>query len=93
MSGDRSRLYKGLELASAVLVALAVLLLPVTSQPQLSRLMGHALVAPPAIVVVALLGVCWLPVFLIKGGGLPAETRPFLAFLLMASSPPWRPIS
>jgi hypothetical protein len=65
-------------------MALAVLLLPVTSQPQLSRLMGYSLVAPPAILLIALLGIVWLPMFLIRGGKLPAEMRPFIAFILAA---------
>lgn len=73
-----------LEYASAAIIALAILLLPVTSQPHLSRLMGDSLVAPPAIVLIALLGVLWLPVFLIKGGKIPAESRPFIAFILAA---------
>jgi hypothetical protein len=73
-----------LEAASLFLMALAVLLLPVTSQPQLSRLMGYSLVAPPAILLIALLGIVWLPMFLIRGGKLPAETRPFIAFILAA---------
>ena len=72
------------ETASAIIVALAVLLLPVTSQPALARLMGHSLVAPPAILVIGLLGLFWLPVFFIKGGKIPAETRPFIAFVLAA---------
>jgi O-Antigen ligase len=72
------------EIASAIIVALAVLLLPVTSQPTLARLMGHSLVAPPAILVIGLLGLFWLPVFFIKGGKVPAETRPFIAFVLAA---------
>jgi len=73
---------KWLETASAIVMVLAVLLLPVTSQPALSRLMGDSLVAPPAILLIALLGLFWLPVFFIKGGKLPAETRPFIAFIL-----------
>ena len=78
------RFVKWIEPASMILMVLAVLLLPVTSQPVLSRLLGYSLVAPPAILLVALLGVLWLPVFLINGGKLPAETRPFIAFILAA---------
>ena len=73
-----------LESASIVIVALAILVLPVTSQPALSLLMGHSLVAPPTIILTALLGILWLPVFLLKGGSLPAESRPFIAFILVA---------
>jgi hypothetical protein len=77
-------LLKWLEFASVVVIALAVLLLPVTSQPALSRLMGYSLVAPPAILLIVLLGLFWLPVFFVKGGKLPAETRPFVAFVVVA---------
>jgi hypothetical protein len=75
---------KWLEAVSLVLMSLVILLLPVTSQPALSRLMGHSLVAPPALLLIALLGLLWLPVFFIRGGRLPAETRPFIAFILTA---------
>jgi hypothetical protein len=78
------RLLEWLEFASRVIMVLAILLLPVTSQPVLSRLMGNSLVAPPTLVLIALLGAFWLPVFLIRGGKLPAETRPFIAFVLAA---------
>jgi hypothetical protein len=73
-----------IEPASMIIVALAILFLPVTSQPLLSRLMGNSLAAPPAVVLIAILGVFWLPVFLISGGKFPAETRPFIAFALVA---------
>ena len=73
-----------LEFTSAFFMILAILFLPVTTQPNLSRLMGYSLVAPPTIVLVALVGILWLPVYFIKGGHLPAETRPFVAFVLVA---------
>jgi hypothetical protein len=60
------------------------LLLPVTTQPMLSRLMGYSLVAPPSIILIALVGIVWLPYYLIRGGRFPAETRPFIAFILAA---------
>jgi hypothetical protein len=82
MSRRGEFLWKWFEFAGVALMALAVLLLPVTSLPVLSRLMGYSLVAPPAILLIGLVGVLWLPVFLIKGGKLPAETRPFIAFCL-----------
>jgi hypothetical protein len=75
---------KWLEYLSAVIMMLAILLLPVTTQPALSRLMGYALVAPPSIILIALAGVIWVPVFIFKGGKFPAETRPFLAFMVVA---------
>ena len=84
MQLTRIQLLKWLEYASVVIMTLAVLLLPVTTQPVLSRLMGYSLVAPPSIILVALVGIIWLPVFIIKGGKLPAETRPFIAFILVA---------
>lgn len=78
-----SRLLKSVEIASVVLMTLAILMLPMTSQPALSRLMGHSLVAPPAIVLLAVLGIFWFPFYLFKGGNVPAETRPFIAFVLV----------
>jgi len=84
MQLTRIQLLKWLEYTSVVIMTLAVLLLPVTTQPVLSRLMGYSLVAPPSIILVALVGIIWLPVFIIKGGKLPAETRPFIAFILVA---------
>jgi hypothetical protein len=83
MSSKRtSRLLMAVEIASVVFMTLAILVLPVTSQPVLSRLMGYSLVAPPAIVLLAVLGMLWFPFFLFKGGNIPAETRPFIAFIL-----------
>jgi hypothetical protein len=80
----RTQLMKWLEYLSAVIMMLAILLLPVTTQPALSRLMGDALVAPPSIILIALAGVIWVPVFIFKGGKFPAETRPFIAFMVVA---------
>jgi hypothetical protein len=82
MSRLGESLWRWLQYASGIIMALAVLLLPVTSQPALSRLMGYSLVAPPAILLIGLFGILWLPFFLIRGGKLPAETRPFIAFIL-----------
>lgn len=84
MQSMRIRLTKWLEYASVIIMTLVILLLPVTTQPVLSRLMGYSLVAPPSIILIALVGVIWLPIFFIKGGKLPAETRPFIAFILVA---------
>jgi hypothetical protein len=85
MSIERtSRWLKFVEIASVVLMTLAILVLPVTSQPALSRLMGYSLVAPPAIIFLAVFGIFWLPFYLFKGGNVPAETRPFIAFVLAA---------
>ena len=80
----RLRPLEWLRYASVVMMILVILLLPVTTQPLLSRLMGYSLVAPPSIILMALVGIVWLPFYLIRGGRLPAETRPFIAFILVA---------
>jgi hypothetical protein len=75
---------KWLRHASVLMMILVILLLPVTTQPALSRLMGYSLVAPPSIILIAMVGILWLPFYLVKGGRFPAETRPFIAFVLTA---------
>jgi hypothetical protein len=73
-----------LEISSVILIAMAILLLPVTTQPQLHLLMRYALVSPPSLVVVALVGIIWLPNYFLRRGKLPVEAKPFLAFIVVA---------
>lgn len=68
------------EKIAGLALALAMVSLPVTSLPILSKLTGGNMVAPPSIVFVFLAGVLWIPFFVLGKGGLPVETGPFLAF-------------
>jgi len=68
----------------STLMGVAILLLPITSLPVLSRAMGKTLVAPPAMVFVFLAALAWLPLFLVRRGKLPRETLPLLAFIVSA---------
>jgi hypothetical protein len=65
-------------------MAAAILLLPLTSLPLLSRVMGDTQVAPPTVIFILLLAVGWLPVYLLQGGKIPGEAAPFLVFVLLA---------
>lgn len=67
-----------------VVQGLAILALPLTSFPFLSRAMGGTTVAPLTMVPVFLLVVAWLPGYLYRDGRLPPETRPFLVFVIIA---------
>jgi hypothetical protein len=78
------RPWRGFGLAAAVVMAAAVILLPVTSMPLLSRLMDHALVAPPSAVLIALMTVLWLPVFIVRGGLIPRESAALWVFFYIA---------
>jgi O-antigen ligase len=78
------RYSRGLGLAAAVVMTAAVLLLPVTSMPVLSRLMDNSLVAPPSAVLIALMTVLWLPVFIVRGGLIPRESVPLWVFFYIA---------
>jgi hypothetical protein len=68
----------------SALLGLAILLLPITSLPALSRALGKTLVAPPALVLVILAAAMWFPLFLARRGKLPRETLPLLAFAISA---------
>ncbi|MEZ0395272.1 MAG: O-antigen ligase family protein [Anaerolineales bacterium] len=59
----------------------AVLLLPLTSLPLLSRLMGGTMVAPPSLVFVALGLMLYLPLLFLGGERWPAEIVPLAAFV------------
>jgi O-antigen ligase len=57
-----------------------LVLLPVTSMPLVKDLLGSSTVAAPSVLLLALLLAGWLVPYLIKGGGLPLQTIPLLAF-------------
>jgi len=58
----------------------AVVSLPLTSLPLLVDLSGASTVAPPAVVLLAVLALIWLGPYSLQGGELPAEVRPLIAF-------------
>lgn len=62
----------------------AVLLLPLTSLPLLSRLMGGTMVAPPSLVFVALGLALYLPTIFLGSERWPGELVPLAAFLGVA---------
>jgi hypothetical protein len=84
MKTIRPVLARGFDLLVKLAVGLAIVLLPITSFPLLSKLMGRTTVAPPTILFIFLLTVTWLPVYLLRGGKLPAESKPFLVFVVVA---------
>jgi O-antigen ligase len=79
-----SRYSRLLELAGSLVMAAAVILLPVTSLPVLSRAMADSLVAPPSAILVALMALFWLPVFIYRGGLIPRESAAVWAFFYIA---------
>ncbi len=84
MKTFRPFLSRGFDLGARLAFGAVILLLPFTSIPLLSRAMGNTTVAPASGVFVLLLVVVWMPVFLLRGGRLPAEMRPFLIFVGVA---------
>lgn len=58
-----------------------VLLLPITSLPLLIELSGATTVAPPSVPLFLALTLIWLAPLLIRGGKIPAESKPLLAYL------------
>jgi hypothetical protein len=72
------------EFTSKIAMGLAVLLLPVTSLPLLSKIMGGTLVAPASVIFILLLAAGWMPVYLLRGCALPLEMKPFLLFIIAA---------
>ena len=62
----------------------AILLLPLTSLPVLSKILGGTTVAPPTIVFIFILAVGWLPFHVLCGGRIPWESVPFLVFVVVA---------
>jgi hypothetical protein len=85
-------LSRGASFLAQLAVGLAFLLLPFTSLPWLSKLMvGPSAppgsvgptVAPPSVIFIFAMTVTWLPIYLLRGGKLPGETRPFLVFVVV----------
>lgn len=71
------------ELAQNILWKLFLLVLPISSFPLLSRLMGGASVAPLAVVpMLLLLIIWWLPSFFKNGFKLPYQLKPLLLYFL-----------
>jgi len=58
-----------------------ILLLPITSLPLLSRLVGNTMVAPASFIPLAWLVVFWFIVYLTTKGNIPREGIPFLFFI------------
>jgi O-antigen ligase/polysaccharide polymerase Wzy-like membrane protein len=71
-------------LAAGLVMGAALVLLPITSLPALSKLIGGPLVAPPSAVLIGLMTLTWLPVFLFRGGLVPRESAPVWAFFYIA---------
>jgi len=80
----RNNLSRAATFVAGLLILLAVLCLPVTSLPLLSRLMGGATVAPPSVMLAGLALAIWLPVRLAQREQLPREFVPLAAFLAAA---------
>lgn len=80
----RVKLLRWLAWGAGGLMLLAVFCLPATSLPLLSRLMGGTAVAPPAVVLIGLALLLWLPVWWINKEPLPREVVPLFAFLAAA---------
>jgi hypothetical protein len=78
----RNNLSKAATFLAGLLILLAVLCLPITSLPLLSRLMGGTMVAPPSVVLAGLALVIWLPVRWREP--LPREFAPLAAFVAAA---------
>ena len=76
-----SRLYN---LLCQLLWAGAMIALPITSYPLLVKLTPSSTVAPLAPIFLAVLGLVWLLPRLLRGGSLPAESKPLLWFVLAA---------
>jgi len=72
------------DLCMKCVMGAAIVLLPFTSLPLLSRLMGGTMVAPPTILFIFVLVIFWLPVYLVRGGKIPREMVPLLVFVCIA---------
>ncbi len=64
--------------------AAAVLLLPITSLPLVSRLAGNSMVAPASLIPLVWLALFWFTFYIVRKGILPRETIPFLLFVSVA---------
>lgn len=70
--------------AAAVLIwSLAVLALPVSSFPVLKELSGATTVAPLSSALFAVLLLFWFIPFVLRKGRIPAESQPFLLYLVV----------
>jgi hypothetical protein len=67
----------------AFILALAVLLLPITSFPKLAEVFGGATVVPISAPIFLVFSLIWLFPYLFQGGRIPFEIKPFGAFLLV----------
>ncbi|HZU86508.1 MAG TPA: hypothetical protein VFF78_03425 [Anaerolineaceae bacterium] len=63
---------------------LLFLLLPITSLPLLSSLIGSSMVAAPSIVILLFLVLFWMLPALWKGAGIPPQAKPILIFAAIA---------
>ena len=80
----RSNLSKAATFTAGLLILLAVLSLPITSLPLLSRYMGGTMVAPLSVVLAGLALVIWLPFRMAHKEKLPREFVPLAAFVAAA---------
>jgi O-antigen ligase len=80
----RERLQRVWEGSFSAAWVLMILAFPITSLPLLIRLVGSNMVAAPSAVILLWLLALWFVPYVIKGGSLPRQTLPFLAFLLAA---------
>jgi O-antigen ligase len=73
-----------------------LILLPVTSMPLIRSLVGSTVVAAPSVVLLAIVLAGWVVPYLVKGGKLPLQTIPLLAFfcavILSFAAALWLPI-
>jgi O-antigen ligase len=64
--------------------AATILLLPITSFPFLSRLVGNTMVAPASFIPFLWIILFWFVFYIVKQGILPRETIPFFLFVSVA---------
>ena len=82
MKNIPASILRAVEVCAWPVMGLALLLLPVTSLPLFSKLMGRTTVAPASAIFIFILTVGWLPIYLLRGGKFPAEFRVFLTFVV-----------
>ncbi len=73
-----------LELSWKAAWLLLIILLPFTSLPLLQRLAGADMVAPASVIPLLWLVIAWFLPYILRGGRLPRQIMPLLAFLLVA---------
>jgi hypothetical protein len=84
MKNMRFTFLRLVEFGSTLAMGLVVILLPFTSLPLLAKAMGGTMVAPASAIFIFLLAAGWMPVYLLRGGTVPAEVKPFLLFVIAA---------